>query len=194
MATPAAGASEVYRPRRGKGCFVLFAALFATAFSTSLLGDPHVVHSAAVGVTAGLGVISLIIIVSLLPGSSFLRVGPDGLTIRLLWRTQSYGWQEFAEFGVIRVTSGVGGMSYDVVGLRFAPESLAASRYAGRLNRAEVGWDGVLHDAYAGITAEALAAHLNQLRRRALGLPEPTPPPPPTPSKSTGADEEEDED
>lgn len=108
----------------------------------------------------GLGVV--ISIAQLVPGSSFLRLTPDGITVRSMWRSVFYRWSDIERFGVTRR---VPGGHQHLVGMDFAAEYPIGDKERGLMsvNRQVLGFDGALPDNYGWDRAE-LAAHLNRLR------------------------------
>jgi hypothetical protein len=49
------------------------------------------------------GLCTLVMIGTLLPGSSSLRLSPEGFRVRILYRTTSVRWDEVAGFGVVSI-------------------------------------------------------------------------------------------
>ena len=122
-------------------------------------------HSALAWVTEvffGLG--ALVALASLMPGSSFLRIEPDRLLVRTLYRTWSLERTQVAEF----YTAPVGGR--EVVCWSYVPEYKRQLR--GRaFARAISGVEAALPDTY-GLPAAELAAVLNEWR---IGSPDSRP-------------------
>src|SRR5213594_3782394 len=52
------------------------------------------------GGVAFFGLGAVVSLLQFVPNSSFLRVDPEGLTIRTMWRTTLYRWTDIEEFGV----------------------------------------------------------------------------------------------
>jgi len=113
----------------------------------------------------GLGVVAALI--QFVPGSSFLRVNPDGITVRAVWRTKFYRWSDIEKFGVAEMDLSYsrGPQRKRMVGFNFSSSapSVAKAQATRRMNRAMCGFEGVLPDNYGWDYAE-LAEHLNQLR------------------------------
>jgi hypothetical protein len=95
----------------------------------------------------------------LLPGSAYLRLGPEGFEVCSLFRARSYRWADVEGFGVALV----GGNR--MVAFNFAP-GFPGSVVARRLAVLLSGWEGALPDTY-GMGAEELAALLNGYRQAA---------------------------
>ena len=107
----------------------------------------------------GLGVV--VALVTLIPGSSYLRLEPDRMSVRTLYRTWHVPWAEVAEFFV----APVGGRS--MVCWNYIPGSTRQKR--GRaVSRAIAGVEAGLPDTY-GRSAEELATLLNQWRSSGTG-------------------------
>lgn len=179
MAPPEA--VEVLRPRKAKWVMVLlisagFVAIgIAVIRSGSAAMEPFMAYG---GVSFfGLGVVAAI--VQLLPGSSFLRLSPAGLTIRNMWRDTFYRWSDIERFGVTEIRPA--GHRQRMVGLNFS-ESFAYRDQGRRLRsmmRSLSGFEGALPDNY-GWDCARLAAHLESWRGRwAEARPATEPPSPP---------------
>jgi len=102
------------------------------------------------------GLCVLVFTVSLLPGANCLRVGPNGFTIRSLFRSHSYRWSDVRGFGVGRV-----GVKWMVV-FDFTDEFQGTPRLR-KISVALAGHEGALPDSY-GMPLEALAELLNEYR------------------------------
>jgi hypothetical protein len=105
---------------------------------------------------------ALIFAVNLLPGSSYLKVSPDGITYSTLYKCRHYAWEDIDKFGVMAV-----GMNR-TVGMSFS------SRYSGleRTRKAVAtvsGYEGSLPDTY-GMKAKELADMLNALKAKHAGV------------------------
>lgn len=109
-----------------------------------------------VAIVFGLG--SLVFALQLLPDSSYLLLGPDGFTVRTLYRTQKYRWAQVEHFGVTRI----GGNK--TVGFDFS--SKYGKYHVGRQVAAGIsGYEGSLPDNY-GMKPERLAELLNEWKAR----------------------------
>jgi hypothetical protein len=118
------------------------------------------------------GLCAVVALIQFIPGSSFLRIRADGITVRTMWRTTFYRWSDIQSFGVAAMSLGV---RQRFVGLDFSatyPHRDKAQTIK-KINRALTGFEGALPDNYGWDYAE-LAAHLNQLRERYISSPEPT--------------------
>jgi hypothetical protein len=100
----------------------------------------------------GLGV--LVFLLQVVPGASYLKLDPDGLTIRSLFRSSFYKWSEIAGF----VPGDVGG-NRGVV-FNFTDDFERHGRLR-RLNVELSGAEGALPDTY-GLSPERLAQILNE--------------------------------
>jgi hypothetical protein len=105
----------------------------------------------------GLG--GFVFALQLLPGASYLKLDPEGLTVQSLFRSSSFAWAEIAGFspGLVR------GVVFDLV-----PGSKRQSRLR-RFNSAALGAECALPDTY-GLSAERLADLLNEWKLGARRL------------------------
>jgi hypothetical protein len=92
--------------------------------------------------------------VTLLPGSTFLRIDATGLTFANLFRTTHLPWQAIDRFFVIAA------QHHKMVALNFAP-SYEPARLGRRACKLLTGCEGALPDTY-GKKAEELADFLNR--------------------------------
>jgi hypothetical protein len=102
----------------------------------------------------GLGVV--VFAVQLLPGSAYLKLGPDGFVTCTMFRAHSRRWSDVDRFEAGRI-----GLNRMVV-FDFAPgyaRSAAAREAAAGLT----GWEGALPDTY-GMPAEELAELMNRYK------------------------------
>lgn len=169
------GDDEVFRPRTGKWALLLVLAVAFVAGGYLMAISPRSASEKLVGYACigffGLG--GMIAVAHLVPGSSFLRVGPDGLTVRTLWRTTFYRWSDIEGFGVAEL--GTLWRRHELVGSDFSES------YPGRdearalkdINRELSGFEASLPDSY-GWDFAALAEHLNRLREKYLTPPDTT--------------------
>ncbi|HLY57017.1 MAG TPA: hypothetical protein VKS60_15740 [Stellaceae bacterium] len=144
--------SIILRPRRLKWSLILLVCLGFLAIGivgAATDGGPGLVFCAVV-----FGIGSVIAVVQLLPGASFLRLEPAGFTARSLFRDHFVAWHDVAGFGVADV-AGRKMVGYDLVPGAAPPPGLA------KLNVAIAGCQAALPDTY-GLTAEALAALMNE--------------------------------
>lgn len=108
----------------------------------------------------------------LVPSSSFLKLAPDGMTVRSFWRTTEYRWVDISEFGVATFQTRHQDyrQTHQRVGFNFSRYSPALKRatspdrFAHRIG----GYEAALPDTY-GQDCETLAAHLNRQRDRFMG-------------------------
>lgn len=97
-------------------------------------------------------------IIQLLPGAAYLKVGPNGLEIRTLFRTRQISWTEISDFGTYRQAS------QNFVGINFNTEAKSFSQNA---SLALVGFHDGLPDTY-GHKADELAVLLTACRAHFL--------------------------
>jgi hypothetical protein len=105
------------------------------------------------------GVATAVVLVQLLPGAAFLRLGPEGLVLRYSFRTFSYRWRDVEGFAAASISLN------KMVVYNHAPDapvSLTARRVAAAMS----GWEAALPDTF-GLTAEELADLLNEYKRAA---------------------------
>jgi len=102
----------------------------------------------------GLG--ALVALVALVPGSSYLRLEPHGMSVRTLYRTWHVEWAEIAGFFV----APVGGRN--MVCWNYVPGA-TQNRRGRAVSRAVAGVEAGLPDTY-GRSATELAALLNEWR------------------------------
>jgi uncharacterized membrane protein len=119
------------------------------------------------------GLCVLVGLIQFIPGSSFLRLGPDGFTVRAMWRSTFYRWSDVEQFGVTRIPPA----NQPVVGFDFSTNypRRDQARVIKRINRNLTGFEAALPDNYGWDCAE-LAAHLNQLREQYASSHAPTRP------------------
>jgi hypothetical protein len=156
---PEAALREVLRPRKATWALVLLICAGFVAIGVLVLRDPRAAAdrtwAASATIFFGLGV--LIALLQFVPGSSYLLLTPEGLTIRTMWRTTSYRWVDIERFGV----------AAQLVGLNFVPAYPRGrlARALMKLNRTLTGFEAALPDNYGRNRAE-LAAYLNSLKGR----------------------------
>jgi hypothetical protein len=159
---------QILRPRKRKWTLVLLGSVSFVAIGLMMLRDPNesrVITGFFLGFFALCGVVSL---VQFVPGSSFLQLTPEGLTVRTMWRTQSHRWSDIEQFGVAEFSSGR--HRQKLVGFDFAASypSEGMARKMRDLNRRLSGFEASLPDNYGWKYAE-LAEHLNTLKVRYTG-------------------------
>lgn len=146
----------VLRPSRAKWLAVLAIGLVFTAIGVVMIRD-----GATTGWYVGgiFGVVSLVAIVVLLPGSAFLKVRRDGFEFGTLFRRMHLPWTAVGPFSVALV-AGQEMVVFDILDPGQAPRM-------GRVSTAIAGANAGLPDTY-GMKAGELAAVLNTARERAL--------------------------
>jgi len=159
---PEAALREVLRPRKATWALVLLICGGFVAIAVLVLRDPKAaadrIWASFATTFFGLGV--LVSLLQFLPGSSFLLLTTEGLTVRTMWRTTSYRWVDIERFGV----------TAQLVGLNFVP-AYPRGRMAQALmtlNKTLTGFEAALPDNYGRSRAE-LAAYLNSLKDRYSG-------------------------
>ncbi len=101
----------------------------------------------------------------LLPRSSFLKLGRDGLQVGKLWRTQTIPWEHISGFGVAAAQQRRSAGKMHFVGFNFTDASKELYSYRVlQESRKVFGFDATLPDSY-GLAVEELARHLSQLHR-----------------------------
>lgn len=144
------------RPSPRKWLVVLAIAAVFVAFGVLMVRD-----GAAGGwpVTLFFGLCAAVALLVLLPGSTFLEIGPDGFETSHLFRRRRLAWSEVGPFSVANLGSGPM-VVFDRLG--------AAPSRLGQLNAAIAGANDALPDTY-GEEAGELAALMNAARDRASG-------------------------
>lgn len=161
---------ETLYPRKAKwyAIFVLSLAFSAGGYAMAALLPGHN-RSVGYAVCALFGLFAAISFLVLVPGSSFLRITPDGLSIRTLWRTHRYRWADIERFGVAEVTTVHKGVTqrHRMVGFNLSEYSQGPERKRRliALNERLCGFQAALPDNYGWDHAD-LAEHLNQLLER----------------------------
>ena len=158
---------EVYRPSRKAWTGVLLVCVVFVAIGCAVIRSSGGRHRLfAFGGILFFGVGGLVALVQFVPNSSFLQVGPDGLTIRVMWRNTFYRWSDIERFGVAS--------SFNrSVGLNFSTTYAGGARKLRDFLRRLTGFEGALPDNYGRDCAE-LAEHLNSLREEYTGSPNAT--------------------
>lgn len=115
----------------------------------------------------GLGVV--VALLHFVPGSSFLRMDAEGMTVRSMWRSTAYRWSDIEQFGVAEIYAGHGGR-HRMVGFNFNASCPGRGwrQPLRRFNRWAAGFEDTLPDNY-GLDCATLADRLNQLRERHAG-------------------------
>ena len=97
-------------------------------------------------------------LISLLPGSSYLQLTPNGIEVSSLYRKWFVKWTDVQEFAPIRIAT------REMVGWNYSP-SYTGQRLGRMAARGIAGIEAALPDTY-GQSADALATLLNQWRTR----------------------------
>jgi hypothetical protein len=166
---------QILRPRKGKWMLILLVSVVFVVGGFFMLRNPGSARD-RIGAEICIGFFGLGILVSLaqfVPGSSFLRLTPEGMDVRSMWRTKAYRWSDIERFGVAEFSTIHGGVRqrHRMIGYDFSPsypeqnQGLALRSFNRRLS----GFEAALPDNY-GWSYEALAEHLNTLRNQYLGL------------------------
>ncbi|HJT32892.1 MAG TPA: PH domain-containing protein [Pirellulales bacterium] len=162
--------AEILYPRKAKW-YVIF--VFSLAFSAggyamaALLPGRN--HTVGYAVCALFGLLAATSFLVLVPGSSFVRITPEGLSIRTLWRNHHYRWADIERFGVAEVTTVHKGVAHRhrMVGFNFSEFYQASKRKRRAIswNERLCGFQAALPDNYGWNHAD-LAEHLNELLDR----------------------------
>ncbi len=99
----------------------------------------------------------LVFIVQLIPESTYLLITPSGLTVKSLFRGNTYKWQDIKEFGVGAIPAGPTLRKMVLFNFEDSYKKQATAR---ALSKGISGYDGGLPDTY-GKKPEELAALLN---------------------------------
>ena len=117
----ASDSDQILRPRKRKWALVFLACLAFVAIGSFMLRDPKEADNRPVTYFFlgffGLG--CLVSLIQFVPGSSFLRLSPEGLDVRTMWRTKVYRWSDIERFGVAEFST-VHGLVVHRVDLRQA--------------------------------------------------------------------------
>ena len=109
----------------------------------------------------GLG--AIVALVSLIPGSSYLELRPDGIEICSLFRKWFVRWGDVQYFFPMVVSH------REMVGWNYS-ESYTAQSFGRKLSSGMAGVEAALPDTY-GLTAEALSCLLNEWRLKHVVAP-----------------------
>ena len=145
----------ILRPSKIRmGLFLAICLAFTVGGGWMIYGDRE--GGWFVAIVFGLG--SLVFAAQLLPDSSYLLLGPDGFTVRTLYRSQKYRWAQVERFGVTRI----GGNK--TVAFDFSRE-YRKYHVARQVAAGISGYEGTLPDTY-GMKPERLAELLNEWKAR----------------------------
>jgi hypothetical protein len=171
-------ASEIYRPSKWTWSWVLLGAVVFVMIGCAMIRSSGS-QDRFVGFAGTLffGICGVAALLQFLPNCSLLQVGPDGLTIHVLWRTTFYAWADIESFGVSEFSTVHSGLRqrHRQVGFNFS-RSYAGGGRAVKLrnfNRRFTGFEAGLPDNYGRDCAE-LAEHLNRMREQYVGPSQPT--------------------
>lgn len=165
---------DIFYPLKRDWIFILLGSILLTALGLwiNASGESSLFRcmGGVVAVCAFIGI--PLAVLHLLPNSSFLKIAPDGLTVRSFWRTTQYRWVDISQFGVTEFQTEHSGIrqKHRRVGFNFSRYSPPLKRVASpdRLGGRIGGFEAALPDTYGRDCAE-LAAYLNQTRNRYLG-------------------------
>jgi hypothetical protein len=169
----------IYRPSRKKWFTVLlssmaFLAIGIWLFTASSDFTGRFLGFLSIFFFGGSSLLSMAVL--RIPDSSFLKVTPDGITIRTLWFTKFYRWKEIESFGVDNISVQHRGfrVSQKFVGFNYSPhyaerEETIISRINERLNRtgSSKKFDETLPDSYGEDPAK-LAKRMKEWREQFL--------------------------
>jgi len=115
------------------------------------------------------GLCAALFAVRLLPGASYLKIGPLGIEWCMLWRKHSTAWSGIQEFGVaqIDIPLGIIPNRRRKIGLTLLPDRIEYEKHQWlkTIGKALVGFDDVLPDNY-GMKPEELVVLLEEKRRQ----------------------------
>lgn len=156
--------TKVLRPRRLKTL-----ALFVVSAAFVIGGAVLVREGNGWGwiATCFFGLCALVFAVQLLPGSAYLRIGPEGFTICYLFRAQTIPWRVVNSFEVGHIAGNRAPMTKGVVFDYDAPD-YEEYEMLRQLASSTASHEGALSDTY-GMDPQELADLLNNYRRRYAG-------------------------
>jgi hypothetical protein len=132
---------EIYRPSKKTWILVLLVCVVFAAIGCAVIrssgGRDRLFN---LGGILFFGVGALVALVQFVPNSSFLQVGPDGLTIRTMWRNTFYRWSDIESFGVASAF-------HSGVGLNFSPTYAGGARKLRAFLRRLTGFEGATRPA-----------------------------------------------
>lgn len=170
--TAARAQDEILRPRKGKWALVLLGSAGFVAGGIWMARSAGSSSDRFWGYfcVAFFGLCLVASLVQFIPGSSFLRLGSEGIAVRVMWRTTLYRWADIERFGVAEFNASHA--THRMVGLDFSstyPHRDSAQTLK-KMNRRMTGFEAALPDNYGWDYAE-LAAHLNRLREQYVKSP-----------------------
>jgi hypothetical protein len=148
---------QILHPSGIKWLAILLVSASAVVFGVLMPPEEPFVAWAGI-VLLGLGVV--VSAVALLPGSSYLRLTPEGFEQRAFFRTSKWSWQQFERFHAYRPPAS----PIRLVGFVFDP-NVKGDATLRRVNRSMAGVDGGLSDTY-GLAADELATLMNEWLNR----------------------------
>lgn len=144
------------KPSRHRAIFLLVLSLVLVALSTSIFASGNVVLGWLCTGFFALGVLTAS--VSLMPGSGYLLLTPDGFEVRVLYRKTFIRWVDVRQFIPLVIHKRPMAAWDYVTGYEQRPILRSLSTRLG-------GAEAALPDTY-GMSAEALSSLLNQWRVR----------------------------
>ncbi|WKZ56900.1 MAG: hypothetical protein QY326_09215 [Bdellovibrionota bacterium] len=150
----------IFKPSRKKWFMMLLISAAFTAIGVMMILDQKL---AGLFVTAFFGLATLVSLVSLLPGSGYLKLSPEGFMVSSLYRRKQFRWSDIKEFGSCVLPRG-GGI---VVGFNFTPE-FRSQRIARRISAKLTDWEGCLPENF-GVSLDELLLVLQEWHRRYSG-------------------------
>jgi hypothetical protein len=160
---------ELLRPRTRKWTIVLLLCWGFAAGGLMMLRDPSASRFGGYLCLYFFGAGAVCSLLQLVPGSSFLHLHPEGLTVRTMWRTQSLRWSDIERFGVAEFSTVHGFLRqrHQMIGYDFSPSypDFDQGRTLKEMNRRLSGFEAALPDNYGWKYAE-LAEHHNTLKAR----------------------------
>jgi hypothetical protein len=146
----------ILRPSRRRLFLLLFfmAGFFAVGVHIIRAGDLR-----GLVLATAFGAATLLALILILPGASYLRLAPEGFTICSLYRKFFLRWADVQDFRVVQI-----GMN-KMVGFDYAPHYTRTARLR-RISAVIATAEGALPDTY-GLRAERLAGLMTIFRARA---------------------------
>ncbi len=102
---------------------------------------------------------SIIFILQLVPGSSYLKINAEGIETVTLFRKSFIPWNAIKEMGVLRMNM------QTMIGINFSPKYIKAEK-GKMLSRNLSGWEGALPSTY-GMKADKLVELLYAYKKNA---------------------------
>lgn len=146
-------------PSRWRFFGLLIIAAFFVGGGRSMILDGNPIGWFVLG---GFGLGGLFFALSMIPGSTYLKLDEKGFTVRTVYRSYSYKWTDVTHFSVT---------SYSMnkwIAFNFSPHYEKSPRLR-KANVAMTGYEGVVMWIYS-IKAEELAELMNAYRKNAIDL------------------------